>query len=43
MDLNLENKVAIVTGGSEGLGKAIAISLSLEGVKVANSAREQQL
>jgi 3-oxoacyl-[acyl-carrier protein] reductase len=41
MDLNLENKVAIVTGGSEGLGKAIAISLSLEGVKVAISARRE--
>lgn len=41
MDLNLENKVAIVTGGSEGLGKAIAISLSLEGVKVAISGRRE--
>lgn len=39
MKLNLENKVAIVTGGSEGLGKAIALSLALEGVKVAISGR----
>lgn len=41
MNLNLENKVAIVTGASAGLGKAIALSLANEGVKVAISGRNQ--
>jgi NAD(P)-dependent dehydrogenase (short-subunit alcohol dehydrogenase family) len=41
MDLSLETKVAIVTGGSEGLGKAIALSLSKEGVRVAISGRRE--
>ena len=41
MNLNLENKVAIVTGASAGLGKAIALSLANEGVKIAISARNQ--
>ena len=30
MDLNLNDKVAIVTGGSDGIGKAAAISLAKE-------------
>jgi len=41
MNLNLENKVAIVTGASAGLGKAIASGLAHEGVSVAISARDQ--
>lgn len=41
MKLGLENKVAIVTGGSEGLGKAIALSLSQEGARVAISGRRE--
>ncbi len=41
MNLFLENKVAIVTGASAGLGKAIALGLANEGVKVAISARNQ--
>ncbi len=32
---NLRNKVAIVTGASQGIGKAIATSLAMEGVQVA--------
>ena len=39
MDLNLEGKVAIVTGGSKGIGKAIALELAKEGVDVAICAR----
>lgn len=33
--LNLENRVAIVTGGATGLGKAYALRLALEGADVA--------
>ena len=41
MDLELGNKVAIVTGGSRGIGKAVARQLALEGVSVAIAARDQ--
>ena len=39
MDLGLEGKVAIVTGGSDGIGKAAAASLAREGANVAIAAR----
>jgi NAD(P)-dependent dehydrogenase (short-subunit alcohol dehydrogenase family) len=35
MDLKLTGKTALVTGGSEGIGKAIALGLAREGVDVA--------
>jgi len=42
MDLELTGKTAIVTGGSRGIGKAIARQLALEGVDVALVARNPE-
>ena len=42
MDLELEGKSAIVTGGSRGIGKAIARQLASEGVDVAIAARNME-
>ena len=42
MDLQLEGKRAIVTGGSRGIGKAIARQLAQEGVDVVIAARTKE-
>ena len=43
MDLQLSGKTALVTGASRGIGRAIALGLSREGVKVAVAARRVNL
>jgi NAD(P)-dependent dehydrogenase (short-subunit alcohol dehydrogenase family) len=42
MDLKLSGGVAIVTGASRGIGRAIAETLAAEGMKIAAAARSQE-
>jgi len=41
MDLGLRDKVAIVTGGSRGIGRAVALGLAEEGCQVALAGRDE--
>lgn len=43
MDLQLNGKTALVTGASQGLGRAIAKTLAAEGVKILATARNEAL
>ena len=43
MDFGLRGKKAIVTGGSRGIGKAIALELAREGVDVAIARSQAEL
>ena len=43
MDMGLRDKVAIITGGSDGIGKAAALSMAKEGANVVIVARRQDV
>ena len=43
MDLGLTDKVALITGGSDGIGKAAALAMAAEGSKIAICARRSDV
>ncbi|MBI3248167.1 MAG: SDR family oxidoreductase [Deltaproteobacteria bacterium] len=42
MDLGLKNKIAMITGASRGIGRAIALGLAAEGCRISACARGQE-
>ena len=40
MNLELNNKIVLITGGSQGIGKATALSMAKEGAKTIICARD---
>ena len=42
MDLHLQGKVAVITGGSIGIGLAVAKALAAEGVHLVLAARQAE-
>ena len=42
MELNLKNKVALITGASKGIGEAIAIAFAAHGAEVVINSRKQE-
>jgi dehydrogenase/reductase SDR family protein 4 len=42
MEFNLENKVALITGASKGIGEGIALTLASHGVKVVINSRKSE-